>query len=31
MGEIRNHIAHEDPTAPQITAKYLNELFWSIP
>ena len=27
MREARNHIAHEDPDEPALTAKYLNQIF----
>jgi len=27
MRAIRNHVAHEYPDAPELTAKYLNQLF----
>lgn len=27
MREVRNHLAHEYPDHPEITAKYLNEVF----
>ncbi|NBV29589.1 hypothetical protein EBR43_08505 [bacterium] len=31
MREIRNHLAHEYPSVPDITAKHLNDVFYCIP
>ena len=31
MREIRNHLSHEYPTVPEITAKHLNDVFFCIP
>lgn len=31
MSEVRNHVAHEYPNNPELTAKYLNQIFTLAP